>query len=476
MQRGPTKRRRGGNEALFLPLEAIGASWSSAKVMPTAKMPYNTEDPYYYSIYSQHYKDGSLSDYWVYPFTHIVEGVFSAASAGVVWLLAMVLFSYFLLTGMWTAFLSIDPIKSVIDEGDLTTAIGVLGFIIALITRQEISARIDGVITPLVKYHTMAQRVRTLQENMFAIFRAKIIQFERILRSFGSAHAIDAEERVILQEWLEVMFNTGMDAVTNMQLISLWFLRVFLKGDDVVNDYTSFGITESEIAYSREIPERLYGYVQEDKPLVILRALLRRQKEQVEAASEPLNVTPYGQNVITPSLRDAQSTLIYKSLANLEDALNEVERVTEVNPPRILDTSKIMVLVIYLVGFVPLQIFVDVGALGLLFTPIILMLYSFTLILTWYVGSPFDAHPHWSGGFIYEVRRSLYRTIYADQERFKKWIQRADDIMYAVGTESEVDDLSIVRRRMLKMSSIGDVESSSTDRGRGGAPPRPRFR
>lgn len=435
--------RFGDSEAVFVALER-GRSVASTDVVARGASPFDTSDPHFYSIYSQDYNTGDLSNNWVFPATRAIEGVFSAASAGALWLISVVFFSYFVVSGAWVALLSIKPIKDEIDNVDLSAAISALNLIVAFITRDQILTRINAVLSPLEKYHALLQRLRTLHENTFSVFRAKLVAFQRSLQSCCGEHGDMRATLPIFEQWLKMMYLTGTGTITNVQLMTLWSLRVFLTYKDVVNDYTDFGITEEELATSRSTPEEQYGYSAEDKPLTILRALLRQQKEQKDAAAQPLVMDGGERPSVTPALRTAESITIDKSIDLLEDALNEVERVSEVQAPPILDRSKTITLMLFLLLIIPLQIFNDVGILSIVFTPIILLIFSFTLVVAWYVGSPFDGNSHWSGGAVYEWRRRNYRMVKHDDGRFKEWIENADRVIERLKLGKPLGKVAIV--------------------------------
>lgn len=433
------------------------------------KSPFNLKDPHSYSLYSQVYADGLPSDRWLFAYTKSVEGVFAAASSGALWLLTMVLFGYFLLTIFWLALLSIEPIDHVLRTTNIGSTIDLLSFIIALITRYQITKRLDAVISTLGKYHAMTQSIRTLHENVIAVFRANLKHFERIVKSYNGTHSVPAHDALVLSQWVVAMAEIGNDTMTNMQLMALWSLRVFLKGADVVNSYQWYGLTEREINYSFHMPKARYGYTPEYDALSILRALLRRLKDQLMAATKSFegaqrrrheatastheNVNNNNNKNITPHIGTGEMNVLMTSLQTLEKALNEVETSVEVAAPAILDISMIGTLVIYLVILLPLQIYVDVAGLSLIFTPVVLFLYSFPLVLTWYVGSPFEAHAHWGVLGVYKFRRRLYKMVYHDEQQLKSYLWNARRVANAALDKVDLSDadMNVVEDKLLSL-------------------------
>lgn len=407
-----------------------------------------------YVGYSSAYRRKDISDRWTFFYTIPIENMFSAISGGLLWILVVLFLFFFLVCSFWTAILSLPDVKEQIQNRSLSAGLATLGFVIAIVTGDQITRRERMILTPLRRYYRMVLAIRRLEVNVFTVYRAKLLSLSRIL--FRRGRELLSNHNVLndLNRWLQLADATLSTTATHMQLLALWSLRIFLEYDPM-SDYSQFGITQREIAYSRDLPVNAYGY-RDSNPMTIVRALIRRQKEQIQATTEKVTEN-------APLVDEHQANLLISSVENLETVTDEVQLARNVFQPQIFATSKNFVLAVFLLFVIPVDIFSSVDVLTLIVGPVVLFLYSMLLVILWYLGSPFQRYPRWEGPRFYEWRRAIYRSVRHDERKFTKWVDTAQEILDELrrgDLPSSVEIVNMIDLRLIAEDSDLDDDDS----------------
>lgn len=447
-----SSRKAGGSE-IYL---SVARTYSSESNQIYGESPFlNDENGKRYSGYSSAYRRKMISDRWTFFFTIPIENLFSAISGGLMWILVVLFLFFFLVCGFWTAVLSIPDVSEQLSDRSLSPSLAALGFIVAIVTSDQISRRERMIITPLRRYFRMTQAIRRLQNNVFTVYRAKLLSLERIIFRKGRSLLNSPDVVNDLNRWLQLADMTLSTTATHMQLLALWSLRIFLEYDPM-NDYSQFGITQREIAYSRNLPIEEYGYVN-STPMTIVRSLIQHQKQQIQATTEKVSDN-------APVVEEHQANLLVGSVESLENIADEVELASNVFQPQIFATSKNFVLAVFLLVVIPIDIFASVDVLTLIVGPVVLFLYSMLLVILWYLGSPFQRYPRWEGPRFYEWRRDIYRSVQHNERTFTKWVDRAQELLDTLRTGELPSNVEIVKMVDLRLiaedSDLEDDEDS----------------
>jgi hypothetical protein len=445
---------KNGGEVFIAVAQKYSQFTSSYEKVDAFRSPFQTnETSENFTGYSSSTRRKAISDRWIYGFASMVDNLMSAASGGLIWILVVLFFIFFLVCSFWVAVLSIPSVKSTLEDKSVSASLATLGFVVAIITSDAISRRERAILMPLRRYNRLVISIRSLHQNIYSVFRSKMIQFDRIIFDMGSKRGGQRfnDQLKILYQWLALASSTLSTTSTYLQLMAVWSLRVFLKIDPIL-DYEDFGITQRELDYSINLPFEEYGYVKKD-PVTIMSALLRRQKEQIQATTEKLTKG-------VPSVNESQSNLLQNGLESVGLIFHEIEVARNVSQPRIFAASKNFVLIFFLLVIIPIDIFSSVDVLTLIIGPLVLFLFSMMLIVLWYIGSAFSPYPRWEGPRFYEWRRDLYASIYHDERRYVMWATDAKRILDSLAEGHPPDKPNVVDIVDLRMIASDDEDDA----------------
>lgn len=409
------------------------ATYNSGQSDVFATSPFEDEISHTAGGYVSRERRAALSDRWTFFFTVVVENLFSAIAGGLVWISVVVVFAYFLVSSFWVGIFSISSVEQAITSRNLGEAFAALSFVIAFITSNQITRRIKVITTPIRLYREMVMAIQRLHEDFHAVYRSQVLDFQKKVRLREGQ--LDEQFVHDMKVWLDLVGDTFRSTATVIQLLNLWALRIFLQVDNVL-DYTDFGITELEIHRSIELPKKSYGMLGND-PIDISIALIRKIKQAIQGASTGLSDN-------TPKPTNAQTNLLQTSLNNLEERVVNVRVNHDVRIPTILNTAENVVLAIFLVVLIPIVIYSAIDIFTLIICPIVLFLYSMTLIFSWYIGSAFEEEPRWIGPDFFKWRRDLYRSIYYDERRETEWIERGWKLLQTYELGEDVSGMRII--------------------------------
>lgn len=392
-----------------------------------------------YSRYSSSRRRAQPSDRYTFGYTRLIEDVFSATAGGVILVLFVYLVVFFGVCFFWTLLLGIDGVEDEITSRNFGEAFSALNFIIALIARDWIDGGWRKIIDSVKLYRQMYAAQQKFHNDLHSVFRSQFVELQKILKT-----AVDIP-RELGAQWVELAMESIQISATIQQLLGLYTLRIFLVADAVL-DYTDYGLTEYELAWARQLPEASYG-VRSRTPSAIVSALLRTLGDTVQGISSRFERP-------VPSINEAQMQILVRSLDNLNQTAEAVESSKQITEPGLFRKAYAVIIGIYLLVLYPIVIYSSVDIYTLAVGPLVLFLYTLLLLLRWYVGSPFDENPRWVGPDFYGWRRSLYASIFHDEQKEKNWVRHAEYALSLPPDERkhyrivETDNLAAFRKAM----------------------------
>jgi hypothetical protein len=419
----------------------VGLAVDSASINFVGTSPFGRKSRTEFSTYHDSSRRSFSSDRWTYGFSRNVEDIVSAASGGVFLVLFVVLIIYFSVSGLLTLIFSIDGVNQSITSRNFSASFAILGFIIALITRDWMEGSGKKIIGGIKLYRKFVASIQQFHNDLHSIFRAQFIDLQKVLNS-----GVDIPERLATQ-WIALAGESIKISASIQQLLALYSLRIFLEVDNVL-DYEGYDITEAELAWARRLPKDSYGH-DSTSPIAIVGALLRSLSDTVHGISSPF-VQPL------PTISQTQVMILNTSLDRLNIAAEEIMANKLITEPAIFRRAYMFIIIVFLGLLVPLDIYSSVDVYTPVVAPLVMFLYTLPLILSWYANNTFSQHPNWTGPDFYEWRRNVYNSIFFDEDKEENWLKRAKWAIFSASAEVRRDfkivkiDNALLYRRVIE--------------------------
>lgn len=348
---------------------------------------------------------GHPSDFWIFPFTEVVENIFSLAVGGYFWYIILGFIVILLINVLWSLVFTIPGILVLFEASNFVSLFETLTFLASLFYIQILDYYVSASRNPLALFKESTILIEDINSAFNLAFKYELKAIDYYLESKSGKEASSRERNDKLRTWYHNFVKIERNVTDLLFFMSLFSLRVFLDEDYEFEYETEYGITKDKI-------NKLEHIVNQRRTSKIRPRSEEFMKTIIEMFENIIYLMPL--RVKFEELPDISSYVmgnINMSINNLKTNVNKSIIQKSLPEQRNFVVIRNLFVFVWLVVIVPFIAYNSVTTLLPLFGTIVEFLFAIPLINAWFVGKPFVYSGRYAGPDYFGWRKSLYKTI-----------------------------------------------------------------